>query len=532
MPGPRAMPWLGAGVVLFLVVALGWVSDDAYVTLRSVDLTWRGYGPVFNVDERVQAYTHPLWFGVLLISYPLTGFQAWWAAFVPSVLATGAALALLVWGLREAPGRALLALALLGGSRAFLEYGTSGLENPLTFALLAGILAARARLSKGAALWAVSLFAGLAVVNRMDTALLVGPLWVATALQARSLGARRLLGAVAVGAAPLVAWEAFSLVYYGMPVPNTAYAKLGTGLPVLRKVQMGLTYLTHFALHDPMGAILLLGAALGGLLRGGAPARAPLVGIALYVAYIAWIGGDFMAGRFLAAPILLAAWTVARLPRPEGLRPRLVVGVAWALPALTVVWILVAPQRRAQLAALEADGPYQATRFLGIVDERAYFETTLGLPAVLQGGGTPDRITRTEGLKVAALARAAPGMVLTPAQAGVYGYHAGPDAIVVDLYGLGDPLVARLPMTTGPGRDWAPGHFPRRYPEGYLEGRPVRANTLEDPDLRAYYAILDRAVAGPVWSADRWRALWSLHAGGADAHLEAYTARLRARAER
>ena len=45
--------------VLFLIFAVNvsWVSDDALITMRHVLNFINGYGPVFNVGERVQAYT-------------------------------------------------------------------------------------------------------------------------------------------------------------------------------------------------------------------------------------------------------------------------------------------------------------------------------------------------------------------------------------------------------------------------------------------------------------------------------------------
>ena len=36
---------------------------------------------------------------------------------------------------------------------------------------------------------------------------------------------------LALGLSPLIAWELFSLFYYGFLFPNTAFAKLNTGLP-------------------------------------------------------------------------------------------------------------------------------------------------------------------------------------------------------------------------------------------------------------------------------------------------------------
>jgi arabinofuranosyltransferase len=53
-------------IALLLLLSALWMSDDAAITLRTVLNVVNGFGARFNLDERVQAYTHPLWF--LLIS--------------------------------------------------------------------------------------------------------------------------------------------------------------------------------------------------------------------------------------------------------------------------------------------------------------------------------------------------------------------------------------------------------------------------------------------------------------------------------
>jgi len=37
-----------------------WVCGDAYITFRTIDNLVHGYGLRWNVDERVQAFTHPV----------------------------------------------------------------------------------------------------------------------------------------------------------------------------------------------------------------------------------------------------------------------------------------------------------------------------------------------------------------------------------------------------------------------------------------------------------------------------------------
>ena len=50
-------------LIAFVLVNTAWLSEDIYITLRVVDNFVNGYGLTWNVAERVQAYTHPLWLG-------------------------------------------------------------------------------------------------------------------------------------------------------------------------------------------------------------------------------------------------------------------------------------------------------------------------------------------------------------------------------------------------------------------------------------------------------------------------------------
>jgi arabinofuranosyltransferase len=65
--------WLVVVLVFFVILNRTWMSDDAYITLRTVDNFINGYGLTWNVNERVEVYTHPLWMLSLsfLIDYVL-----------------------------------------------------------------------------------------------------------------------------------------------------------------------------------------------------------------------------------------------------------------------------------------------------------------------------------------------------------------------------------------------------------------------------------------------------------------------------
>ena len=56
-------------VLIFSIFYLfsAWVADDAYITFRTIENFHNGYGLRWNITERVQSYTHPLWMINLLI---------------------------------------------------------------------------------------------------------------------------------------------------------------------------------------------------------------------------------------------------------------------------------------------------------------------------------------------------------------------------------------------------------------------------------------------------------------------------------
>ena len=217
----------------------------------------------------------------------------------------------------------------LAAARAFSDHVVSGLESPLVVLCTAAFAAQalRARASGAEPPWlGLSLAASLLATSRPDALLLVLPCLAALGLQR---GVR--WGRLALGALPLVAWEIFSVLYYGFAFPNTSYAKLDTGIGVGALARQGLYYAEDLLRRDGASAVLLLlGLGFAAVnLRGlvsDAPRRRggdaePLVfaalglGIAVQIAFVVTVGGDFMSGRFFAPSVFLAALLVAHALR-------------------------------------------------------------------------------------------------------------------------------------------------------------------------------------------------------------------------
>src|SRR5687768_10793862 len=67
----RTWNWLVLAIAPALLGLLGyqrrWVTEDAFISFRVARNLVDGYGPVFNIDERVEAHTNPLWVALLAV---------------------------------------------------------------------------------------------------------------------------------------------------------------------------------------------------------------------------------------------------------------------------------------------------------------------------------------------------------------------------------------------------------------------------------------------------------------------------------
>jgi arabinofuranosyltransferase len=321
-----------------------------------------------------------------------------------------------------------------------------------------------------------------------------------------------------IAVSPLIAWELFSLVYYGTLLPNTAIAKLGTALPRRELLEHGLAYLLQPTWNDPITLVLLLVGLPVGLARGNGRIRAFCAGAVFYVGYVIWIGGDFMGGRFLSAAVLIAVLSLVELvPVPRKAVQLVLVGTALALHALSLnpVWAASPPRPVAVVPADVAN-----TCLDGVCDERAYYSPFTHWRRASHGGLRPAHPLAFKGLEYAQT----PERTRIIGALGFSGFFAGPRVFMVDYYGLTDPLVARLPPDPK-RRLWKPGHIKRCIPLGYPEATRLGPAALADAPLREYYRKVWLVTRGALWSRERWHAIWELNTSDAR-FTHGYTCRI------
>jgi len=483
-------------LLVFLAVLLrtAWISDDGLISLRTVLNVTHGNGLTFNVGERVQTFTHPLWLALLTAGYLVTG-NVYYATFALSI-------AVSMWVFWLAVSRAAsswqawVAAAALLSSRAFTDYSTSGLENPLANLLMAAFVAVFLKERRSPGRWLTALWglASLLYLTRPDAVLLVVPLLLVASYRVRRVPV--VARAIAVGVVPAAAWTAFALVYYGFPFPNTAYAKLGMGISQTQLWKQGVIYVIDSVDRDPLTLVAIGFAMVMAVATRSAAGRALAAGSALYLVYVASIGGDFMSGRFFAVPFFAAVLILTRMVTTTR--------DTWIATTVTCVVLGAVSARMPLLSDSRYDD--RGVKHGGIVDERTFYlkKQSLVFASMLSFQNPDWNVRRPPG---------GTPVLNTCGLMGEGGLDFGPYYYLLDECALADPLLARLPAVFK--EEWRPGHFRRFVPEGYRESVASGANGIADPQLREFYDHLSLITRSKrLWMSDRLWTIWKMNTGG------------------
>lgn len=518
-------------ILSVILLTNAWVVDDAYITFRTVDNFVNGYGLTWNVGERVQVYTHPLWMILVSIVYFITS-ELFYTSIVLNFVLTMAAIWIVATMVTRLFGSwpwrpALLVLTILA-SKAVVDYASSGLENALSY-LIIGIFLAKllSVIDSDSRSWrdlGILLFlASLAFVNRPDTLLLYFPAVAYLIYLYRTETKSRLIGVIIVAMLPAMLWVLFSLVYYGYPFPNTAYAKvLSTGAPLSWKVQKGWDYFTN-SLHWDTASWFIVGIALWLSVRSRrAEVIAPMVGVLVYVVYTVFSAASatHMSGRFFAVPFFISIVIFIYSLR----NTRFAQIIAFVLLAY-VIWSPVSAVKY----GTSFYKPYAQDR--NCIDTK-YFVLQEG--AALLNWESGKQLPDHDWLHYGEAFRSQPqkvhiGGALKGDAIGYFGFAAGPDKYILDRVALSCPLLSRLPAFLPPDtRMLKCGHLQRLIPQGYAESIASGRNVIVDDSLRQFYDVIRVITRGPVFNFDRFGKIWNMNLGKYDHLFQNYASRVRA----
>jgi len=450
-----------------LVQRFWFVTDDAYISFRYARNLTHGLGLRYNAGEEppVEGYSNFLWTLYAALIEALGLDVGFWAALLSAACGS-----LLLWLVYRALVDALgvdrpiagLATLSLGCFPPFAVWSTGGLET-MPFALALFVTFERLVLRRagvdpvGGALAALAL--ALLRVEGIAWAVVVGLLAAFTRARAGPHAARPLLRCALLLFAGYAVYYAWRFSYYGLPFPNTVYAKSGFGAEVAAR---GARYLISALLTFlPIAPLLGCAAVLDRRWRTVGPAvAAMLFGVA---AFAVLVGGDFMAmGRFLVPGLpfqallfgLLLQRVAEAAPQPRA-AAALVAAVSIAISLLPAFDVHVVPAsiRDRFHFRYNADTPRSEYEQWVSMNENA-------------------RLWRGKGLALRAIAEPGDSVVLDAI--GIVGYYS--DLHVFDRLGLVDREVAT--QRQGAAQLRSPGHDRYVGPLFFLDRNPTFLEAL------------------------------------------------------
>jgi len=312
--------------------------EDSFITFRCADNFAAGQGLNYNPGEPVESST--CFFFALLL-----GLARRFLHCPPVAAATALNIAAVFFILRELARRAEpprapappAPLPMPGFWFAVLcpaiwIYAHSGMETIFYVALLfAGYVKLLDCLEGKGPAWPAGLALGFAAITRMEAAafacLAAGLVGAVKRGRPRRRDAALILAVFAAVFAPTLAYRWH---HYGHPMPISFYVKVdGGGIDLARR---GVTYVVHWLLCNPLMALTIALAVRYWRRRTAIAFRSAigLTWIAAYVAYAAYVGGDYMPyARFLTPLLPVAAllindqWPLwaARIAAPKPVKP-------------------------------------------------------------------------------------------------------------------------------------------------------------------------------------------------------------------
>ncbi|MBL0686573.1 MAG: hypothetical protein JJV94_01940 [Sulfurospirillum sp.] len=380
-----------------------------------------------------------------------------------------------------------LGLCMLLFSKAFIDYTTSGLENPLSyllFSILLYIFLTKKDISKSSmSILSIYMLMVLLFLNRMDYALILLPVTTTMLFNYKTDNIRPLL---IVSSIALI-WFLFSLFYFGHIFPNTFYAKLEAGYPASEFIQRGLQYFEVQYIKDPITLFIIGAGIILGLLQNNYM-RAFSIGLILYLLYFLKSGGDFMQGRFFAVPAFIATYIIVAYFAKRKISSCIYLGVA----------IIIFITANATSPLFVGKEYHNQKSQLGIADERGYYFQRYGL--VSQKRKWP---------KIAVLGKNRPNNVkIICGGLGRAGLSSRDKTFYIDNCALTDPLLSQLPAIEHV--NWRIGHQVRKIPTNYKLA--VLHNTpLNDKTLNHLYQDIKISSRGELLSLHRLQSIYNIN---------------------
>ena len=505
-----------------------WVTEDAFIGYRILDQVRIGNGPVWNAGIRTQIFSCIGWFYLFVV----VGFFTH-NIFITLVIVNTAVFAFFLVTAKKIFGVTVefcLFILILLMSSSFYDYTSSGLDNILGFAFIL-YLYYRYKAQLGFTketlpqkeFYVITFLTAIIVFARPDLILFSVPPFlymVYKYLPKISL----LFKAGTLAALPVVAWLLFSIVYYGKPLPNTAYLKIFNGIPEDVVLASGINYLLQHMVFDPYMLAAIGFGFIGSLLFLEPWKKAFAVGMVVYFCYVISIGGEYMLGRFLSYPFLVAALLLAEIFKKFSLsESRIKNKLKVLIPIFVVLGLTTTENPVTRPWAYGRNLPWSETQdadiqTMGVVDMRKAYYSTSSI-AWFNNEARTATANQDSDVRFGVDLKKSGDKVAVIGATDATGYYAGTEILLLDYFGLTDPFIVMLPSV----RMNFTSHFEKELPEGYFESFLDEKNTLKDKKLDEYYRhIKFITTSKELFTLERFKAIYRLNTGQYDYLLEDY----------
>jgi len=322
-----------------------------------------------------------------------------------------------------------------------------------------------------------------------------------------------------LGFLPFIVWEIFSIIYYGFPFPNTAYAKLLylSNITQMDLFEQGYLYFLDSLRLDPITLFAILLGLITAITIGTIKEKSVAIGGGLYLFYVLYIGGDNMSGRFFTSVLIISVILLNRywsnIRQIEGLTLLMFIlffGFLSPLPTMSI-----------------EESPIPIIRMeTGATDVKRWLFSTASLVNDKRDTVQPYHEWVFLGKEMNNEAKKGAENVFVLGGTGYAGYFSGPNVIIIDQFGLSDAFLAHLPPVIDKAT-WRPAHLLRPIPDGYIESVKSGDNKITDPSLSEYYDKLILITRGPIWDWDRFITIYKMNTGQYDYLIRDYVAHSR-----
>jgi hypothetical protein len=294
------------------------IVDDAYITMRYSRHLAEGYGPVYNIGEKVEGYSNFLWMLILSLAYKISLDMPSASQFLGIVFSV---LTLLIVFLLsyQLVGRwkwlSLVPLIMIANNRIFALWSTGGLETSLftflvTLSLYLSYLILQNRLYLNPWLIVTCLLLTLTrPEGLLFTFLIFFMLFLGVYRFDYSLFKKDMRAWLAYFVLPFIGYLAWKIYFYHDLLPNSFYNKVNS----IHYFSRGIEFLMSFA-RESWTYLWLIPVVLVFFSRRPLTwMRGWMTVLAIYVFYTVWVGGDWMGFRFYAPimPLMALLFTQA-----------------------------------------------------------------------------------------------------------------------------------------------------------------------------------------------------------------------------